>query len=245
LLVLLLLALIAAALIFGPKLFESAPEQQSVPTITGLTREQAERTITDSNLKVGEVTTAASREVAQGRVISQDPQAGDLVDPNATVDFVVSQGKPQVPLPDVVGKTKDDAADQLRGEGLRVVLTQRDADDPEDEVVEMQPPAGTEVRDGSKVTLFWSDGPEEVPRVVGKTEDEARQLIEDAGFRVSRVTDATTKAKKGNVLQQSPNAGQTLDRGSTVTIVVSTYEEPEPEPEPTEPTQSPSASASP
>ncbi len=241
---LLLLALVAAALIFGPRLFESAPQQQSVPTITGLTRAQAEQTVTDSSLKVGEVTTAASKEVAKGRVISQDPQAGDLVDPNASVDFVVSEGKPQVPLPDVVGKTKDDAADQLRGEGLRVILTQRDADDPEDEVVEMQPPAGTQVREGSKVTLFWSDGPEDVPRVVGKTEDEARQLIEDAGFRVSRVTDSSTRAKKGNVLQQSPNAGQKLDKGSTVTIVVSTYEEPEPTPTPT-PSRSPSASASP
>ena len=247
LLVLLLLALIAAALIFGPKLFESAPEQQSVPTITGLTRTQAEQTIRDSNLEVGAVTTAASKEVAKGRVISQKPQAGDLVNPNAKVDFVVSEGKPQVPLPDVVGKTKDDAADQLRGEGLRVVLTQRDADDPADEVVEMQPPAGTDVRDGSKVILFWSDGPEQVPGVVGKTEDEARRLIEDAGFRVSRVTDSSTKAKKGNVLQQSPNSGQTLDKGSTVTIVVSTYEEPKPEPKPTAPTQSasPSAGASP
>jgi eukaryotic-like serine/threonine-protein kinase len=245
LLVLLLLALIAAALIFGPRLFQSAPEQQSVPTITGLTRNQAEQTIRDSNLKVGKATTAASKEVAKGRVISQDPQAGDLVDPNAKVDFVVSEGKPRVQLPDVVGKTKDDAADQLRGEGLRVVLTQRDADDPADEVVEMQPAAGTEVRDGSKVTLFWSDGPEQVPGVVGKTEEEARRLIEDAGFRVSRVTDSSTKAKKGNVLQQSPNAGQTLDKGSTVTIVVSTYEPPKPEPKPPAPSQSASPSAEP
>ena len=248
LLVLLLLALIAAALIFGPKLFESAPEQQSVPTITGLTRTQAEQTIRDSNLEVGEVTTAASKEVAKGRVISQKPQAGDLVDPNAKVDFVVSEGKPQVPLPDVVGKTKDDAAEQLRGEGLRVVLTQRDADDPADEVVEMQPPAGTEVRgrlEGHPVLVrrprsrcpAWSARPRTRPA----------SLIEDAGFRVSRVTDSSTKAKKGTVLQQSPNSGQTLDKGSTVTIVVSTYEEPEPEPEPTAPTQSasPSAEASP
>ena len=108
-------------------------------------------------------------------------------------------------------------------------------------------PGGHRGRDGSKVILFWSDGPEQVPGVVGKTEDEARRLIEDAGFRVSRVTDSSTKAKKGNVLQQSPNSGQTLDKGSTVTIVVSTYEEPKPEPKPTEPTQSasPSAGASP
>jgi serine/threonine-protein kinase len=241
LLVLLLLGLIVAALVFGPKLFTAAPEQQSVPTITGLTRDQAEQTIRDSGLQVGEVTTAASKEVAAGRVISQDPQAGDLVAPDTKVNVVVSEGKPQVELPDVVGMNKDDAADQLRSEGLRVVLTQRDADDPKDEVIEMQPPAGTQVADGSKVTLFWSDGPEQVPSVVGKTEDEATRLIEDAGFKVSRVTDSTTESTKGTVLQQSPSPGQTLDTGSTVTIVVSTYEQP-PAPSPSGP---PSALPSP
>jgi eukaryotic-like serine/threonine-protein kinase len=112
------------------------------------------------------------------------------------------------------------------------VLTERDADDPKDQVVEMQPPGGTEVSDGSKVTLFWSDGPEEVPDVIGKTEAEATQLIEDAGFKVSRVTDSTTEAKKGTVLQQSPSKGQTLDKGSTVTIVVSAYVAPSAPPSP-------------
>ncbi len=242
LLLLLLVALIVAALVFGPKLFSAAPEQQSVPTITGLTRSQAEKTIRDNGLQVGDVSTAASKEVARGRVISQEPQAGDLVAPDDKVDFVVSGGKPEVALADVVGQNKDDAADQLRSDGLRVVLTQRDADDPTDEVVEMQPPAGTDVADGSKVTLFWSDGPEDVPGVVGKTEAAATKLIEDAGFKVSRVTDSSTKAKKGTVLQQSPSAGQTLDKGSTVTIVVSTYEPPA---EPDKPSTSADPSAEP
>jgi len=238
LLVLLLLALIVAALLLGPKLFQAAPQKQSVPTVTGLTRDQAERSIRDSNLQVGSVTNAASKEVAKGRVISQDPQAGDQVNPDDKVNFVVSDGKPAIELPNVVGQNKNDAADQLRSLGLRVVLTQRDADDPKDEIVEMQPPAGSKVADGSKVTLFWSDGPESVPNVVGKTEREATRLIEDAGFRVSRVTDSTTESKKGTVLQQSPTPGQTLDKGSTVTIVVSTYEAPAP------PTTSPSAPSS-
>ncbi len=189
------------------------------------------------------MSTAASKEVAEGRVISQDPQAGDQVDPQSKIDFVVSTGKPEVPLPDVVGQNKDDAADQLRSEGLRVVLTERDADEPKDQVVEMQPPAGTEVSDGSKVTLFWSDGPEEVPSVIGKTEADATKLIEDAGFKVSRVTDASTEATKGTVLQQSPSAGQTLDKGSTVTIVVSTYVAPSAPPSSAPP--SPSVSVTP
>ncbi len=246
LLVLVLVALIVAALIFGPKLFKSAPEQSSVPTITGLTRDQAERTVRDGGLEVGDVTTAASKEVAEGRVISQDPQAGAMVDPGSAVGFVVSTGKPDIPLSDVVGQNKDDAAAQLRGEGLRVVLTERNADEPKDQVVEMQPPAGTSVTDGSKVTLFWSDGPEDVPDVVGKTEAEATKLIQDAGFKVSRVTDSSGPEKKGTVTQQSPTAGQSLDKGSTVTIVVSTYTPPPPPPSQTpSPSSLPSASASP
>ena len=92
------------------------------------------------------------------------------------------------------------------------------------------------------MTLFWSDGPEKVPNVIGKSEGEATDLIEEAGFKVSRVTDSSTKAEKGTVLQQSPSAGQTLDKGSTVTIVVSTYEEPTPSPSPS---PSPSVSPSP
>ncbi len=80
--------------------------------------------------------------------------------------------------------------------------------------------------------LYWSDGPEQVPDVIGKTEAEATKLIEDAGFKVSQVTDSTTEAKKGTVLQQSPSKGQTLDKGSTVTIVVSTYVAPSASPAP-------------
>jgi serine/threonine protein kinase/beta-lactam-binding protein with PASTA domain len=233
LLIILLVALIAAALIFGPKLFESSPDHVQVPTVTGLTRADAEAALRNAGLDVGDVSEASSQDVASGRVISQDPQAGADADTGGDVDFVISNGKPQVTLPDVVGQDKNDAAQQLRASGLRVVLTPRDVDDPKDQVVEMQPPAGTKVADGSKVTLFWSDGPEQVPSVVGKTEDQARQLIQAAGFKVSKVTDSTTKAEKGTVLQQSPDSGQTLDKGSTVTIVVSAYVAPTPTPTPT------------
>ena len=46
------------------------------------------------------------------------------------------------------------------------MLSERDSDEPADRVVEMQPPAGTEVAPDSRVTLFWSDGPEDVPEVL-------------------------------------------------------------------------------
>ncbi|SDS86231.1 serine/threonine protein kinase [Nocardioides scoriae] len=250
LLALLVLALVAAALVFLPRLLDTGAQQVQVPSVTGMTRAQAERTIQAQGLEVGEVTESENDQVARNRVISQSPQAGDPADAGSAVDYEVSLGPPDLTLPDVVGDDKDSAAATLRQEGVRVVLSERNADDPTDQVVEMQPPAGTDVAPGSRVTLFWSDGPEQVPDVVGRTEAEARRLIEAAGFRVSRVTDSNpTDQEPGTVLQQSPEAGQTNDAGSTVTIVVSTYEPPSEEPSPTEepsasPTEEPSASPS-
>ena len=49
--------------------------------------------------------------------------------------------------------------------------------------------------------------------MVGKTEDQARELIEAAGFEVSVVDDSTTVATKGTVLEQSPKAGDHRGQG--------------------------------
>ena len=236
-----LLAALVAGVLLVPRLADTGPEQVNVPSVTGMTRQQAERTITQAGLEVGEVTRTESEQVARGRVISQDPQASDQRDAGSEVDFEVSLGPPQITLPDVVGEDKNEAADALRAEGVRVVLSERGSDAPADEVVEMQPPAGTDVAQDSRVTLFWSDGPEQVPEVVGLGEAEARRRIEAAGFEVSVVNDSTTEAERGTVLQQAPPAGQAATEGSTVTIVVSTFEEPSESPTPT-PTESPSAS---
>ena len=237
---LVLLAAIVAALLLIPRLANPGTEQVAVPSVTGMTRQQAERTITQAGLEVGEVTRTESEQVARGRVISQDPQASDQLDAGSPVDFEVSLGPPQITLPDVVGDDKNEAADALREEGVRVVLSERGSDEPADRVVEMQPPAGTEVAPDSRVTLFWSDGPEQVPQVVGLSEGDARRRIEAAGFEVSVVNDSSTEAERGTVIQQAPPAGQNAAAGSTVTIVVSTFEEPSPSPTP-----SPSESASP
>ena len=185
LLLLLLVALIVAALVFGPQLFQAAPEQQSVPTITGLTRDQAERTIQRQRApRSARSTTAASEDVAEGRVISQEPEAGDLVDPDAQRRLrrlhreargpAARRGRPEQ------GRRRPPAAQRGPARGA----PERDATSPKDQVVEMQPPAGTEVSEGSKVTLFWSDGPEKVPNVIGKNEGEATGP--DRGRRASR-----------------------------------------------------------
>ena len=74
------------------------------------------------------------------------------------------------------------------------------------------------------VTVVLSKGPKEVPDVRGKSEAQARQILTDAGFKVSVVYDSTTKKKKGTVIDQNPSAGTPEPQGYIVQLVVSQYE---------------------
>ena len=243
LLVLLVLAILVAGVFLLPRLLDNGPPQETVPALAGMTQTEAERALTDAGLRLGQVSQDTSPDVPKGQVMAQDPDAGEKVDEDTRVDITVSQGKPKQEVPDLLGSDKNSAADQLKALGLDPRLKEKDSDEPQDDVVEMDPAPGTKVADGATVTLFFSDGPESVPDVVGKTEDQARKLIQDAGFEVSVVRDSTTEAKKGTVLDQSPKAGSKEDQGRTVTIVVSSFEPP-PSATPT-PTPTPSPSPTP
>ena len=174
---------------------------------------------------------------------SQDPDGSQYVDPGSTVDIVVSAGKPDVMLRSVLGLKKGEAENLLQNDGFKVVLKKRESDEPRDQVVDQSPSANTMVPSGSEVTVFFSDGPEQVPEVVGKTQEEAEQLIRDAGFEVFVTRSTDTTEKKGTVIAQNPDGGSDADQGDTVTIVVSDFEEPTETPSeiPTEtPTETPS-----
>jgi serine/threonine-protein kinase len=193
-----------------------------------MTQEQAQATLVDAGLAVGEVTQEASATIEKGRVISQSPEADASVDPGSTIDFSVSTGKPDVTIPDVVGDNKDSARDQLVALGLRVRFKAADSDENKDDVIAVDPAVGSQVAADSVVTLTFSKGPQDVPNVVGKTEDQARQILTDAGFKPSVLPDSASTAPKGTVTQQSPPAGQPQNAGTTITILVSTYEPPPP-----------------
>src|SRR5690348_7649433 len=89
------------------------------------------------------------------------------------------------------------------------------------------------VKSGSEVVVTFSKGPKEVPNVVGKTEQQATQILQDAGFKVDSLPDSASTDPKGTVTKQSPQAGTPQNAGSTITILVSTYEPPVITPTPT------------
>ncbi len=236
----LLVLLIAGAAYLMPRMFESPVEQISVPNLINKSENQARKAIGDAGLSVGVVDYRADPDVGKDKVISQEPNGAEYVDPGTAVDFVVSSGKPLVEVPAVAGQDKDTAKNTLRNAQLKVTLTEQESDQEQGQVLETDPPAGTTVPEGSTVIVFYSDGPEEVPGVIGMQQKDAERTIKQAGFQ-SRVVETTaTTEPKGTVVDQSPEEGQTASEGSTVTIVVSAYEEPTESPSPTEsPTESP------
>jgi serine/threonine-protein kinase len=245
---LVLLALLGAAAAFIlPGMFEKAPTEVQVPSLVNLTEDDARQTLGDAGLKVGDVTSEASQDIKKGRVIRQDPPKDDYVAPGSTVDFVVSTGKPTVQMPQVIGMSKQAAKRVLESApyNFEVILREQESDDEAGQVVDTSPKPGRDATEGATVTVYYSDGPETVPDVVGKQEDVARQLLEAAGYTVKVVyDDSPTEEATGTVLEQNPTADSPLSQGSQVVLIVTSYVAPTESPSPSD-TTSPSASSSP
>ncbi|MCB0906990.1 MAG: Stk1 family PASTA domain-containing Ser/Thr kinase [Nocardioidaceae bacterium] len=245
--VLLLAALAAASAFIVPKLLDSSPQEVQVPNLEGKTEQQASAALQNVNLKLGDVTEEASEDVKKGLVLSQDPVKDDYVAPGSSVDIVVSSGKPTVQMPPVVGMTRQAATRVLEGAPYNfvVIAKETEADDPQGQIVETAPKAGKDLTEGATVTIYYSDGPEQVPNVVGKSEDVARQLIEAAGFTVKVIyDDSPTDQATGTVLEQNPPADAPAQQKSQVVIIVTTYVAPSESPSPSA-TDSGSPSATP
>jgi eukaryotic-like serine/threonine-protein kinase len=159
--------------------------------------------------------------VAAGAVIGFDPAAGTDLVRDQVVTVIVSQGHEPVAVPDVTGQSPEQAVANLEALGFVVQKGEdgRSAAVDTGEVMAVSPaPGDGKVDFGSTVTITVSAGVPlvTVPDVTGKKADEAKAILEGAGLKV----DATSFF--GNKVRgQVPSAGETVEQGSTVKILVS------------------------
>ena len=165
--------------------------------------------------------TSRSQEV--GVVAEQDPAAGTSQDKGSKVDVTVTA---ELAMPNVVGLAQQEAVDNLKDEGVKVVEVNKTPVTREQDigmVVSQTPSAGDLIDPDTSVTLEVGEETTqvEVPNVVGLTQDEAQEQLEDAGFDV-RVEEATSaEVPAGDVIEQNPAADTVVAKGTTVTIRVS------------------------
>jgi serine/threonine-protein kinase len=186
----------------------------AVPSLAQLTRTQAEARLDGADL-TARFDQEPSETVAAGRVIRSEPGPGGRVLRGHSVTVVLSSGPPAVPVPSVTGQSVDDAQGAIRSAGLQPHVTEQPSVEVEAGLVISQEPAGGTAKRGSAVRLVVSTGPGivAVPDVRGLSVDDARQKLEDAGFRVK-----VRSLRIGNVIAQSPGGGTQREQGTTVTI---------------------------
>jgi beta-lactam-binding protein with PASTA domain/predicted Ser/Thr protein kinase len=193
------------------------PELIGVPDVQGKKLADAKKAITDAGLKPN-VEQEFSDTVKKGLVIRQSPDPGVKIEKGKAVTITVSSGPAPVAIPDVSGKTKDEAKAILEARDFKVTFTEAFSTTvKKGDAVGTDPPAGTKAAKGSEVTLIVSKGPEsfKMPDVVGMTVEDATKKLEDLGLKVNVID---VPGFSGVVVLQKPDAGKTVHQGDTVSI---------------------------
>ena len=216
---------LAASLIFllGDNLFNTGPETVAVPNVKSQTVEEATLALTDVGLVVGTQTPQADDNAPKGTIIGQDPAAGELIELGQAVNLIVSAGKDQTSVPDLVDLASTEDA-RLALTEARLVLgkvTPKDSDKPEGTVIEQLPAANTAVDIGTLVSITVSSGKVPVPNVVGATQTDAKNTLLNAGFLVEVIIEENGAVPENTVISQNPAAEAVTLKGTTVTIKVS------------------------
>ena len=196
-------------------------ERYSIATLVGLTLQAAAAEITKSPLTVGTTSEIYSNKIPKGLVVSSDPKAGAKVKRDSAVNIVVSKGVETIALASYVGKSGEQALNELTDAGFNVESTYVfDESALTGSVISQSPAGNIDAPKSSTVTLIVSKGSQYVyiPNVFSLEESKAVKALKDLELKVIVKKLGVKKIKK--VTNISPQVGSKVKRGSTVTITV-------------------------
>ena len=197
--------------------------QVAVPGVVGTPVDQATLVLKSKDFEVK--TVSETSEQPKDQVIKQDPTAGTKADKGSTVTITFSGGPQTVAVPDVVGKTEVEASQIITAAGF-VVNTKDVEDDKAQEgtVVRQTPAANSKLAKGEQITIEVSKGSGKVavPDVRGKSEADARNTLQGAGFtNVQSQQQNSDSVPAGSVINTEPGAGSKVATTEPVVLIVS------------------------
>lgn len=202
-------------------IFSKGPERYIIPALTGLTPDAAVNLLAKSPIKIGELKEVFNSITPKGFVISSSPGQGQKVKRGAIVDLVISKGVESIAVTSYVGKSSDQALNELTEAGFDVEnIAQFSETVVAGAVISQLPAGGNPLPKGTKILLNISKGSEFVfiPNIFTFTESKARSTLADLGLKVVVKKIGTKNVK--TVTNIAPRVGTKLKRGSTVTITV-------------------------
>lgn len=198
------------------------PERFTIPKTTGLTLSAAQNAILKSPLEILSVTEVFNDEIPKGFVIQTRPEAGTSVKRDAPIEVIVSKGIEQIVVASYLGKSGEQALNELTEAGFDVEPTYAYSESVlELAVISQIPTGGTALNKGAKVSIVISKGPRFtfIPETIIAMESVAAQnLLKSLGLKPKVVSTGRNRVKY--VISVSPVKKTKVERGSTVTIKV-------------------------
>jgi serine/threonine-protein kinase len=207
----------------------------TVPNVVGRLADDAQRTLTDQGFDVA-LQNVPCQPTPQGqngpcgpdsvgKVIDSNPKPNTKMNKSDLLTLLVGAPPEKVQVPDVTGRTPEEAKQLLEQQGLSVAPDQA-TEEVQDEadvgkVISQDPVPNTPVSKGTavKLTVGKAQQTVSVPNLVGQDVNTARTNLENLGFKV-QVNEVSSDKPAGTVVDQSPKDG-TQPPGSTITLSVS------------------------
>ncbi|WKX19948.1 Stk1 family PASTA domain-containing Ser/Thr kinase [Streptomyces sp. HUAS CX7] len=195
----------------------------AVDNVIGKNVDEATQQLEDKGFRVETKQTESSQE--EGTVLSQNPDPGKELEKGSTVTLEVAKAEEKATVPDVIGRTCDEAKAQMENSDLQATCTDQPTNDPNQvgKVISTTPQANQQVDPGSKVTIVVGKAVEKkkVPEIkLGTPLGQAQQTLQQAGFTNIQVNGPND----GNavVIGQNPPANSEVDDPAATPITLTT-----------------------
>lgn len=198
-----------------------------VPDLSDMTYKEAKKAADDAGFKIEKGKAVYSSEISEGHVVEQNPAGGEEAKKGSTIKVNLSKGSKDGTVPNLVGQNYKKVEKDLKKAGYKLgIVKSETSNKPEGTILSQDPAAGSNADKGTKINITISDGKGKdkgtVPSVTGKSLEEAKAAIRNAGFSVGNITyDESNVYGNGYVMWQQYAANTSLEKGQTIDIEVS------------------------
>jgi len=199
-----------------------------VPALTGKTKDEAEQVLKARGLKMKVSSSRFSSDIAEGKILEQNPPGGTRLKADRTVKVLLSLGERRFAVPNLIGTSL--RAAQLTLSQRRLMLgntlyTHTPEGEPST-VVYQSPNPGTQEGSDPSVNILISLGPPAqyfvMPDLIGKPAELVAARARNEGFHLGKMNlRKYPGVESGVVIQQKPQAGYRLTKSDVILLDVS------------------------
>jgi serine/threonine-protein kinase len=203
-------------------------KELEVPDVKNLSYEAAKQKLESLGfMSIEKSKEQYSKVVEEGHILSQDPEAGEIVKETYTVRLTLSKGPKKVKVPNLIHKELDEAKLILENNNLKLGnITYKYDDLPIGIILEQSPNSDTEIAEDSEINLIVSEGRKIqtviMPNLIGKNIDSAKETIKALGLIIKEIDRKyDPNVEKNSIISQSIKPGTEVKENSVVSLVVS------------------------